>query len=152
MWVYYAFTATAVLFSAVVRQPLGSNATFYLALIFDIHGICVHLGPFSPAAHRIGVITQRMDDVGFKLIKSLSKKRAAEGDGKDGDSLKKSRAESVYAGSSRSVADSELLPEIREAPSGDDFGLTNVVVLEPPTNFVWEDWETWFNASVNFDI
>jgi hypothetical protein len=91
-----------------------------------------------------------MDDVGFKLIKTLSKKRAAEGDGKDGELSKKSKAESVPAGISRSAADSESLPEIREAPSGDDFGLTNAVM--PPANFVWEDWETWFDASVNFDI
>ena len=88
-----------------------------------------------------------MDDLGFKLIKALSKKRAAEGDGESANSAKRTRAENAFT----PAAGFESLLGSSGIGSGDDFGFADPVP-EPPTNFVWEDWETWFDASADFDI
>lgn len=93
-----------------------------------------------------------MDDLGFKLIKALSKKRAAEGDGGSANSAKRTRAENAFTESGHPAGGFEpLLVASNVVGSGDDFGFADSVP-ELPTNFGWEDWETWFDTSADFDI
>jgi hypothetical protein len=149
MWLYYAFTAVALLFSHLLRRPLGPDAGLHLALISDIHGICANFAGASSAAMRIKIITKDMDSLGFKLIKSASKKRALESSDKGEEREKRSRiAETTRDGS---LATAEGPQTSAENSAGlEDIALPEGL-LEPPADFIWEDWEAWFQeASSHF--
>lgn len=149
MWLYYAFTAVAVLFSHLLRQPLGPDATFHLALISDIHEICANFAAVSPAAMRIHDITKTMDIIGFKLIKSVSKKRALErGDNGEGRE-KRGRTEFETTHDGSFALAEELLKPAGNSTVFDDLA-SHEGLPQLPTDFNWEDWETWFHDTSHY--
>ncbi len=160
MWLYYAFTAVALLFSHLLRRPLGPDAAFHLALIADVHGICANFASASPAAMRIKIIAEDMDSLGFKLIKSASKKRALEsGDPGEGEREKRSRIlhlpetthEGGLAAAAAAAAAEGLQSSALDSAGFEDMALPEGL-LEPPADFIWEDWEAWFHdASSQFN-
>jgi hypothetical protein len=153
MWLYYAFTAVAVLFSHTVRCPEGSDAVFHLALISDIHSICAEYSGVSAAARRIQKLTGEMERVGFEMVKRVSKKRAREGGDGDRSVEKRGRIEepTITDESGSSAAKETQQTSTEGIAPVEDFVLLEGL-QEPPTNFVWEDWEVWFQqTAVDFD-
>ncbi|KAK4555586.1 hypothetical protein LTR86_007339 [Recurvomyces mirabilis] len=152
MWLYYAFTAATYLFLHVVRRPLSSEATLHLALVSDVHEICTSFAPASPAARRIQLITESMDRVGFKLIKTASKKRALEHTDQQAQNEKRYRVD----GDTRMGAGSSTVEPLQSSTEAehllDDFGGVDELPALP-TDFTWEDWETWFrDSSTDFNF
>lgn len=149
MWLYYAFTAVAVLFSHLLRRPLGPDAAFHLALISDIHEICSNFAAVSPAAMRIHDITKTMDIVGFKLIKSASKKRALERDDNGEGREKRGRTEFETTHDGSFAMAEEPQTSAGNTTVLDDL-VSNEGLLELPADFNWEDWETWFQDTSSY--
>jgi hypothetical protein len=152
MWLYYAFTAVALLFTHLLHHPTASDATLHLALISDIHDICADLARTSPAAARIRDITKQMDTVGFKLIKMESKKRALDRDddaaeGRERDKRGRTELETTVDNGDPATREEQSQNVVGEAAMRDDNFVSHEELLDLPTDFNWEEWESWLQET-----
>ena len=98
---------------------------------------------------RIHDITKNMDIVGFKLIKSASKKRARERDSEAEGFEKRGRTEPETT-----QEGSFAMAEEPQTSAGDTVAFDDLVshesLLELPADFNWEDWEAWLQETSGY--
>lgn len=155
MWLYYAFTASVVLFLHSISNPLNQDAVLDLALLDELKGLCEALGGEGPGgsdgARRVKEIVDGMGKVAWEVVKRAARRRK----GVESASAGEGEGESSRVKRMRSGAEGEEEP--RTEPGGTagavegtaeagPAGATRADVLNlenVPQNFEWEQWDQW---------
>ena len=169
MWLYYAFTASVVLFLGCVgdverqRNSGGDGedgVVLDLALLDELAGLCEVLGGGgSEGAERVREIVQGMGRVGWEVVKRRARRRKRSGGGESegGGVAEGERSKRLRSGTEGevelekvSLAESNVGSgggEIEEAAgAGAGAGVEGVLDLNlenVPQNFEWEQWDQW---------
>lgn len=140
MWLYYGFTAGVVLFVNVISHPRHEHVVLDLALLEDLRELCAKLKE-SEGAARVGSMSEKMAEVGWRIVRKASRKRWLE-EGEE-RAKKAARTENVAQDSPlrEGAGDSALEDRQTEEES------TNQALETAPQAFEWDQWVQWLDET-----
>ena len=179
MWLYYAFTASVVLFLGCVgdaeRQGDGDGdggreggVVLDLALLDELAGLCEVLGGRSEGggggggsegARRVKEIVEGMGRVAWEVVKRRARSRKRGGEGEGGVEAESERRKRLRSGTEGGVElEKESLAESNAGSGGRDIGegagaegVLDLNLETVPQNFEWEQWDQWLQDAP-FDL
>jgi hypothetical protein len=149
MWLYYAFTATVVLFVNAISHPRHDDVVLDLTLLEELKELCEGFKE-NEGSQRVAAVCGRMTEVGWRFVKRAARKRSAQ----------ENKEPEIEGGKSRKLPKtSDVLEEERAEDSIDVSGpppnestlgeITTAQVeamLETaPQAFEWEHWMEWLD-------
>ena len=148
MWLYYAFTATVVLFVNAISHPKHDDVVLDLTLLEEFKELCEGFKE-NEGSQRVAAVCGRMIEVGWSFVKRAARKRSAQdnkevdiegGKGrklqKPSDTLEDERTEDLGINASG--------PPTFESSLGDTGTVQVEAMLETaPQAFEWEQWMEW---------
>lgn len=140
MWLYYGFTAAVVLFVNIISHPQHAHVVLDLALLEDLRELCAKLTA-SEGAARVGSVSGRMAEVGWRVVRRASRKRGAE-EGEE-PANKAARMENV----ARDSGESEGANASAREDGQTEGGIANQALETAPQAFEWDQWVQWLDET-----
>ena len=173
MWLYYAFTAAVAIFihalALTYQTPLDldtDNIVNDVALLSDLHALCVELGTSSSSAGaaRVGKIARDMETALWEVMKRMARKRARAPTVSDGEDVGRTgKIRKVVATPEEGVRTPADIFDIGTAalavPAAAESQPAEIQDPHPsmadildssPRHFEWNEWDQWIEE-LNFE-
>jgi hypothetical protein len=160
MWLYYAFTASVVLFVHSASDPLNADAVLDLALLDESKGLCEGLAAGSDGARRVKEIVDGMGRVAWEVVKKAARRRKrdageqeeGEGTGElEGSRSKRQRSGGEVVAGEGEQAGAEDMGHSEEVAEEATGGSETLNLETAPQNFQQDQWDQWLEDAP-FDL
>jgi hypothetical protein len=149
MWLYYAFTATVVLFVNAISHPRHDDVVLDLTLLEELNELCEGFKD-SEGSQRVTAVCGRMVEVGWRVVKGAARKRSAQGDQEaesEGGKGSKLPRTSDGLGDERAESSVDVSGPLLFGDTLGDIETAGAMLETAPQAFEWDQWVEWLEET-----